>query len=239
MNVALRPVAALSAVERAAMRGLLEAHFSGVSEDGFAADLAGKTHALLLLDGARLVGFSTIAYELVEDAGERLGVIHSGDTIVDPAAWHAGALAPAWIAAVRHIHASADPLWWLLICSGVRTWRFLPVCFRSWVPQPDSGDAVLLARRDRLARRRYGAAFDPTSGIVRLARPQRLRAALQAIPGHLHADPVNAFFFASNPGWRDGDELGCLCRLDDDANLTPTGRRLLRLGRHQAAAWPD
>lgn len=231
MKIALDPVATLGAGERAAMAALLGRHFEGVSPGQFAADLAGKTHVLRLVDGGTLAGFSTIAYERLDDAGEAIGVIHSGDTIVDPAAWHAAALAPAWVAAVHAIHAGRGPLWWLLICSGVRTWRFLPTCCRDFVPRP-GGDPALLARRDRLAARRYGAAC--AGGIVRLAAPQRLRAGLDEVPAHLAADPLVGHFLALNPGWRAGDELCCLAALDE-ARLTPLGQRQLRLGRRMLA----
>jgi len=225
------PVADLAAADRAAMATLLQRHFLGVTPEQFAADLAGKTHVLRLFDGASLVGFSTLAYARTDDAGEAIGVVHSGDTIVDPSAWHAAVLAPAWIAAVHALHGGRGALWWLLICSGVRTWRFLPTCCRDFVPRPD-GDPILLARRDRLAHERYGAAF--IDGIVRLAAPQRLREGIATVPAHLATDALCAYFLSANPGWREGDELCCLASLDP-GNLTALGQRQLRLGRRMLA----
>lgn len=225
MKARLDPVAALDVSVQSEMAMMLARYFSGVSDGQFTADLACKTHVLRLFDGVRLVGFSTIAYERIGDAG----VIHSGDTIVDPEVWHSATLAPAWIAAVHAIHAGHGPLWWLLICSGLRTWRFLPMCCRDFVPRSD-GNPALLAQRNHLGQRRYGNAFDTATGVVRLAKPQLLRDDLARIPPHLLADPAVAYFLHANPGWRDGDELCCLASLDEE-RLTPLGQRQLCLGR--------
>jgi len=223
MSTACTPLDQVGASERAEMQALLARHFSGVTPAEFATDLQDKTHVVRLRDAAgALVGFSTLAY-LSDLAGD--AVVVSGDTIVDPAGWAQARLAPAWIRAVRALHGD-DPrtLWWLLICSGLRTYRFLPVFWQHFVPGPGQGDATLLARRARLASARYGAAFAPDTGVVRLRAPQRLRPHLAAAPAHLGADAPGAFFLAANPGHGDGDELACLCALTAD-NLTSAGRR--------------
>ena len=63
MRTVFTPVGQLDASERAAMCDLLDRHFIGVDQESFAADLAGKTHALRLLgDDGRLAGFSTMDY---------------------------------------------------------------------------------------------------------------------------------------------------------------------------------
>jgi hypothetical protein len=55
----------------------------------------------------------------------------------------------------------------------------------------------------------------------------------------LHGIPANrlrnrhvAFFAQRNPGHRDGDELVCLTRLQDD-NLTASGRRIVAAIRRE------
>jgi hypothetical protein len=113
---------------------------------------------------------------------------------------------------------------WLLITSGFRTYRFLPVFWRWFVPRHDG--AADCGLRDRLAAARFGAGFDPATGIVRLAAPQRLRAGFREVPSGRERDPHTAFFLEANPGWAAGDELACLCELADD-NLTPAGRRMV------------
>jgi hypothetical protein len=231
----LATVAALTAADRRRMHALLDRFVAGVTPERFAADLEAKTHALLLEhEGGDLVGFSTLRYDPdAAGAGEEpLNVITSGDTIVDPAGWGASLLAPAWIAAVRHLHRGhpGQRLVWLLIASGFRTYRFLPVFWRDFAPRHDRPTtAAERALMERLAGERFGACYDPAAGVVRFAEPQVLRDGLGGIPQGRLADPHVAFFTHANPGHARGDELVCLADLGDH-NLTPAGRRAVRRG---------
>jgi hypothetical protein len=227
----LREVDSLSVTERDAMHELLQRHFDGVTRSGFERDLSSKTHALLLTDRAgSLTGFSTLRYEHGKFAGATAGVVWSGDTIVDPTAWRSSALSRAWIRGVMELHGDCpDPLWWLLICSGFRTYRFLPLFFRQSWPRRDAPlPQALRPLRDALARHAYGTAFDPCSGIVQLPQPQRLRSHLGGQPEERAAhDEDVAFFLGANPGHADGDELVCLARILP-LDLSPAGQRMTR-----------
>jgi len=223
------PTAELNFSATAVLRELLERHFHGVTQRGFVDDLADKSHVVRLFDGTRLVGFSTLAYSYVTWQGRRLAIIRSGDTIVDPLAWSAVGLAPAWIAAVRALHAQRlEPLYWLLICSSVRTYRFLEVFWQHFTPSVSGPDLELEPLRDHLAQAMYGGEFHPSDGVVRLIRPQVLRPHLQDLPDHVRHSPGAQLFYALNPGHAEGDELVCLCALSD-ANLTAAGRRMVRM----------
>lgn len=224
MNSRYDALGDVDASARESMHQLLAKHFTQVDGQRFAADLEDKTHVLRLFDDSgELCGFSTFA--LCRLAGKQ--VVVSGDTVSDPHSWSAARLAPAWINAVREL-AGGDlsALWWLLICSGERTYRFLPTFFRAFVPQRDGADPVLLALRDRLAAERFANAFDPLSGVVRLTHPHGLQGHLRQLPAHLEESPDGRFFRTCNPGFAAGDELACLCSLAED-NLTPVGRRAL------------
>lgn len=262
--------AALTADEVRRMHALLESFFDGIGERRFRADLEEKNWVVLLeREDGRLAGFSTLLLYGERWAGRRITVVCSGDTIVEPPAWGAALLPRAWVRAVRALHArrGTGPLWWLLIVSGFRTYRFLPVFCREYFPAAE-GTADIPARRaagvradgasDRglgtvtretgagpasprlramagvLARRRFGDAYDPATGIVRLAEPQRLREGMREIPPRRRQDPHVAFFLRANPGYERGDELVCLARLDD-ANLTAAGLRMLYGCRRLAA----
>lgn len=239
MNGRLIPRAAVDPALADSMYRLLDRHFLGVERDRFLTDLAEKNWVLLLEETpGRLVGFSTLL--LYEDRvrGGRDTVVYSGDTIVDPAAWGSPALARSWIRGVRRLHERRDAgrLWWLLITSGFRTYRFLPVFCRRFYPHhAASSTDALRARRDRLARRRFGDRYDPGSGIVRFARPQRLRPGLVEIPASRRGDPHVTLFARLNPGHAEGDELVCLAELGD-ANLTRAGFRMLYGGSAERPA---
>ena len=228
---------ALGAAERRAMAALLDAHFLGVTPALFEQDLADKDYALLIEDLDHLVdhptdslrGFTTFALRSAEVRGERLWVLYSGDTIVEGSARGSFALAQGWIGAVRRLRQGLEPtarLVWLLICSGPRTYRFLPVFFRHFHPRIDHPTpAATGALMAALATRRYGDRYDARTGVVRLPHPQPLRPALREPPGE-GRDPHVAFFLHRNPGHAEGDELVCLTELDDD-NLTAAGRRMV------------
>ena len=226
---------------RDAMFSLLTAHFVGVDRATFDRDLEAKSCAILLEDDAGNVrGFSTMVVYESCPAGMPVSVVYSGDTIVDPAWWGSPALARTWVRAVRQLapESEARDVYWLLLTSGFRTYRFLPVFFREFYPRFDAAtparEAALL---DVLAQERFGQQYDAASGVVRFEHPQILSPDLVTLPGHRMArkntedrpvpDRHIAFFLARNPGFVRGDELVCLTRIDD-RNLTPAGRRMAR-----------
>ena len=174
------------------------------------------------------MGFSTIlAYETTF-AGSPMSVICSGDTIVAPEAWSSQVLPRSWIESVARLRKqySRGPYIWLLITSGFRTYRFLPVFWQYFFPRFDAETPARYTRMiDQLAGKRFGDQYDPARGIVRLRNPQRLREGLAGIPPGREDDPHIAFFASRNPGHMAGDELVCIAELSPE-NLTPAGRRV-------------
>jgi hypothetical protein len=224
----------LTAPQRDAMFALMGTSYDGLCRAVFDADLAEKRWVILLTDpaGVRVRGFSTQTTMEATAAGSPVCALFSGDTIIERGAWGALALERAWL---RHAIglAEADPArrwFWFLISKGYRTFRYLPVYFRSYHPSPD-GPMPPLEREalDRLAAARFGGAWDAKSGIVRHPGDYRLRAGVGDINARELRDPRVAFFQRRNPGWAAGDELACLAELSR-ANLRPAGLRLLRGG---------
>jgi len=236
VNGILKRVDRLDKDRRAQMYPLLARHFDGVSAEVFTADLDEKNWALLFEDEGELVGFSTFLLYPFVHAGETLTVVYSGDTIVDPAAWGSTALPRMWIDAVRRLHAEhghehgSGRLVWLLITSGFRTYRFLPVFWRDFHPRHDASiPPDVAALRDALARERFGDHYDPARGVVRLGNPQALREHLAGVSEARRMNPHVAFFLSANPGHVRGDELVCITELSEE-NLTRAGWRMVRSG---------
>jgi hypothetical protein len=133
-----------------------------------------------------------------------------------------------WIASVNRLRElyPTRRYYWLLIASGFRTYRFLPLFWKLFYPRFDAGiPDDMRGLRDDLAANRFGAAYDAGKGIVRFSRPQVLRNELLDVPSARLTDPHVAFFLRSNPGYVYGDELVCITELCE-ANLTPAGRRM-------------
>jgi hypothetical protein len=220
----------LSADQLAAMFDLLSAHFEGVTREQFERDLSEKNWAMLIERGGRLVGFTTIlAYE-THFGRDTVSVIYSGDTIVSPEAWNSSALPRGWIESVVKLRALYPRGWfyWLLITSGFRTYRLLPVFWKEFAPRHDEETSPLdKALLDHLAYQRFGDRYDVATGIVRLNQPQRLRGGLAEVPAGRVDDPHVAYFLEHNPGHGRGDELVCITELSP-GNLTPAGRRMAK-----------
>ncbi|MEQ1692618.1 MAG: hypothetical protein ABMA00_15115 [Gemmatimonas sp.] len=231
------PRAALTVAEVDELFALLDTHFEGVSRRQFQHDLNEKDWVLRVRQDSRLVGFSTLQVGTSMFEGESVNVLYSGDTIVAPEAWSSPVLARGWIAMVRRVQGerASEPWYWLLLSSGFRTYRFLPVFWRDFWPRHDAptppGAARLLSH---LARERFAAAYLPDTGVVRFPHPQRLRASLAAVPEGKRRDAHVDYFLSRNPGHYNGDELVCITELGDD-NLTAAGARMVR-GIAQLAA---
>ena len=212
------------------MLDLLSRHFEGVTAQQFQTDLDAKNWIILLLDdGDGLAGFTTLDFQITTFCGQKESVLYSGDTIMDPAAWNSTILSRAWIETAYHLHRcfGTGPLWWLLITSGFRTYRLLPVFWRQFFPRCNSEiPNEISERRNLFARERFDSLFDEKAGVVRFPQPQRLRQHLRGIPSHRLRNRHVSFFQELNPGHVEGDELVCLTRLDDD-NLSSAGRRIV------------
>jgi hypothetical protein len=225
------PRAELDSRREEEMFALLSRFFDGVTRAQFQKDLAEKSWVILLERDARLVGFSTLLVYETAFVGEPVSVVYSGDTIVAPEAWSTPALSRAWIQCVRGLRESfpRGKYYWLLLTSGFRTYRFLPLFWREFYPRFDTPTPLEEKRLlDSLARERFGARFDSENGIVRFTQPQKLRGAMNQIPTGKIADPHVSFFLQRNPDHVFGDELVCLTELADE-NLTAAGRRMVKL----------
>jgi len=198
----------------------------------FQQDLSNKNWILLLRDTGMgdIQGFSTLAfYKSSPQAGE-VGVVYSGDTIIRPAYWGTPELPRIWIKTVLEVGESLPkPLYWLLISSGYKTYRFLTVFFKEFYPRYDQPTpAETQALIHHLALERFGTDYRLELGIVRFqtgATP--LKAGVAEITESRLKDPHVAFFLQANPGHTAGDELVCITHLHPD-NFTPAGRRMYR-----------
>jgi hypothetical protein len=227
----------VDAVMRDEMFSVFKEHFEGVARGQFERDLAEKSHVILIQRDGRLVGFSTLLVYETAHAGAPVSVVYSGDTIVTPEAWGTMALPRAWIAAVNRLRKDFPHgrYFWLLLTSGFRTYRFLPVFWREFFPRFDvttpSCSRELLVH---LARERFEQQFNEDSGVVRFSEPQCLRSQLSVVPAERLKDPHVKFFLSRNPGHAGGDELVCLTELTAQ-NLTAAGRRMT--GEHEHARY--
>lgn len=227
----VRRVDALSSRDTDAMYALMRDYFDGVSRQVFARDLAEKEWAVLLTEEGveRIRGFSTMMRFDATVDDEPIAAIFSGDTIVDRDCWGETLLPRLWSQHAFRVAASIRDrrTYWFLICSGYKTYRFLPVFFREFYPNHARATPARERRiLDALAHARYPREYDAEAGVVRLATPAPLRAGVADVTEGRLRDPHVAFFARTNSSHERGDELACLTELVP-SNLTPAGRRMV------------
>lgn len=229
-------VSALSENISQAMVALYLDYYDGADSSRVLSDMQCKSKVLLLYHDDVLVGFTTFEVYEKEWEAQPVTVIYSGDTIVKQEHWGQQALAFAWI---RHIgelkQVNPDkPIYWFLIVKGHRTFKYLPAFTHSFYPHWSIDRHDLKPLLDDLAQEKFGKYYDPSRGII----------AFETTHGHLKSEYVfpkeneksNSavhFFLERNPGYRNGDELACICSFADE-NLRSLTKRIL-YGKEKSA----
>lgn len=222
--------AALSPSTVDQMALLFAEHYELACPDNFRRDLAEKDQVVLLREAGTgaLQGFSTLATYTTCVQGQAVGVVYSGDTIIRPAFWGTPALPSVWIKRVLALAGEMpQPVYWLLISSGYKSYRFLPVFYREFYPRYDRPTPPEVQKLlDALAQERFGAQYDPQTGIVRFdGGGTPLRPGVADVNEERQRNPHIRFFLERNPGHAQGDELVCLTQISWQ-NLTPAGQRM-------------
>jgi hypothetical protein len=227
----VKGIADLSAHERDEMYGLLSYYFANTSRQQFEGDLAEKDWVIILCDPVtnRVQGFSTLMKLRLTIAGEPVVIFFSGDTIIHREYWGETILPKLW---GRHVFGLADQIrdarvYWFLICSGYKTYRYLPLFFREFYPSHHRPMPPHFKRMlDQIGQFKFGGEYDSECGVIRFQKASPLQSGVAEITPQRLTDPHVAFFISANPGHGDGDELACLAELSRD-NLTSAAVRLV------------
>lgn len=224
----LLPREALSAEDVSEMFALFGNFFEGVSERRFRADLDEKQWIIRFTRGTVLCGFSSLKFSRHVHREKAIAVLSSGDTIMAPEGRSTTVLARTWIDAVNQLRNCYDEpdLVWLLLVSGFRTYRLLPVFWREFYPCYERSTPVgVQEQMHSVASALFGPQYSPAEGVVRFQEPQVLRPEHNGIPESRRDDPHVNFFVSRNPSHSEGDELVCWARLSHE-NLTQAGARM-------------
>lgn len=226
------PRCQLTDLDAQRMYNLFQDFYQNTTVEIFTRDLNGKDWVILLRDreSKTIQGFSTLACYASLFKENPIGVVYSGDTIIHPAYWRSFELPRVWGRTVLEVgERLPKPLYWLLISSGYKTYRFLTVFFKEYYPRYDrSTPPETQELIHHLAHERFALDYYPELGIVRFSKGATpLRVGVAEINDVRLKDPHVAFFVAKNPGHTLGDELVCLTHVHPD-NFTPAGRRMIR-----------
>ena len=224
-------------MDRTAMFHLYDSYYQGASRKVFRMDLDDKDYVIALKDHEGVIrGFSTLAIFNERFYESKIRVIFSGDTIVDKAYWGQNPLSQTWIEFAGHIKAGAPeiPLYWLLIVKGHRTYRYLSIFSNQYFPRYErETPAEYQELMHYLGNERFGDSYNPESGLVLFPEPRSyLIPELAVIPDKDRERPEIKYFLERNPQYYEGDELLCLCELQEQ-NLTNLASRWFKDGDSQ------
>lgn len=222
----------LSATDIRSMFRVFSENFGSATTEIFERDLGNKNWVILLRDDetGELEGFSTLALYETHFNGKPISVVYSGDTIIRREYWGTPELPRSWIHTVLEKSVNmVQPLYWLLISSGYKTYRFLTVFYKEFYPRYDKLTPLeIQAIMEYLAMQRFGSDYHCEEGVVRFkngATP--LRDGIAEVTDERLHDPHVAFYISKNPGHINGDELVCITQVHPD-NFTAAGKRMAR-----------
>lgn len=213
---------------------LMDMYYDGMLYDNFTNDLEEKDHCILLTDNDGILrGFST-QKQLSFTANER--VIHgvfSGDTIIHRDYWGSLELYKAFAKHFIRYGKQFDKYYWFLISKGYKTYKMLPVFFRTFYPDcrttlPEDEKAIMNA----FGHLKYPDEYNERTGVIEYnGQKDKLKTGVADITEKQLKDKHIRFFTDKNPHYYEGNNLVCLACLSED-NLSPAARRLL-LGERQ------
>ena len=162
---------------------LFTRYYQSVDRPTFDRDWEEKDWVLLLRDDEGVLrGFTTMKLFDLEVLGHRVRTVFNGNTIIDQAYWGEHGLVRTWCRFMAELKSKvpAVPLYWYLICSGYRTYLFLPLFFREFLPRCDRSPPLFEKNlRDFLGRMKFAEEY--RDGVVHVAKPREcLRSELAA-----------------------------------------------------------
>ncbi|HEV7716563.1 MAG TPA: hypothetical protein VGO53_13280 [Steroidobacteraceae bacterium] len=181
-----------------------------------------------------LLGMAAIDVYPVEFRGQKLAVISTTHVLIREA-WRGRNLlqklgARTFLA--TRLRYPLRPIYWFFDTFSYKSYLLLPRNFRHFWPRYDEPTPEpRAALMDQLATQTYGAAWQPTRGVVARSGQKRLRSTAAPLVLGPGTDPELEFFARANPGHPDGDMLVCLCPLTLSNWLSLARKALQRLRR--------
>lgn len=207
-------VTTLSHSKKQQMAALYFDYYDGSDQARFYQDLAVKDEVLFLEYDQQLVGFSTLQFYTFQQKT----IVYSGDTIVNPAHWQQQSLHSAWISRMGLLKQAnpTQPLYWLLLVKGYRSYKYLVVFAKTFYPDWRKQQPTLKALTDQLAMAKFAALYNAKTGVVECPSEYGyLKTPLAQLAPHEQQKASAQFFINKNPYYYQGHELVCLCELSE------------------------
>jgi hypothetical protein len=210
----------LDAADKARMFELMRQYYDGVTEDRFLLDLSNKHAVIVLRDEVEknIRGFSTLRMVHARLGNKRLRGVFSGDTVIEKRYWGQRALGKAFLRFLflEKLKHPLEPLYWLLISKGYKTYLMMANNFSEHYPRFERPTpARKRAIMDAFYMELYPSNYDPETGLIKFSAEQGcLKSGVAGISkGLLASNRRIAFFQKANPHWSRGVELACIARM--------------------------
>lgn len=212
---------------------LMSDYYDNIKKEKFFSDFKSKNNVIVLRDKNNVIkGFSTIVFYDLKISSGTYKILFSGDTIIHKDYWAHNNLANVWLRfAIKKQQEFQEPLFWLLISKGYKTYKYLNTFFKTYYPNPtlkipDLEQSII----DEFGRLFYPNNYDKKAGILRMNKEKDyLKEEIAKISEEkIKNDKVVKFFLEKNPEYYLGNELICITNLSTE-NVNKAGERLLGL----------
>jgi hypothetical protein len=212
---------------------LMLGYYENVNPFDFDLDLQRKDHVVVLRKDRHICGFSTQAFWEKTIAEQKVGIVYSGDTIVDRNARVSFAMPVAFGQYLNTVYARAPerPLYWLLTSKGFRTFRAMSVFFSNYFPAEgrllsDFENRLL----EMLCAEKFPGRLDRNNWILKAPpESQTLKTGADLAEMSSRSHPDIERFVQLNPSYRCGDELICLARFEKTNVKASLWNKVLKL----------
>src|SRR6185503_16483836 len=170
LKTAIVSIGQLTPQDKARMLQLMQAYYDSVTERQFLEDLSKKDAVILLKDRTgEIQGFSTLATVRVKLDGKTLRAIFSGDTVIDKQYWGQRALGKAFLRYlfIEKLKSPFEPLYWLLISKGYKTYLMMANNFSEYYPRFEQSTPARARRMlDAFYSTLYPDRYDSKTGLI-------------------------------------------------------------------------
>ncbi len=195
----------------------LAARFTDTSREIYEQSVREKRDCVLLRDrSGALVGLGTVDLFELSHEGRVVTVLFPGNTVFGE-----GVRGQSLVERIGFLYFLGErlkhptrPIYLCYDTFSYRSYRMLCRNFAEFWPRRGAAlprwEAGLF---DAIGRRRYGAAWDPATGVIRGDGSRRLKEWVAPVTPELLEDPDIRHFAALNPGYASGDVLFVMCPL--------------------------
>jgi hypothetical protein len=211
-----------------AMFMLMDTYYDKMTYSNFISDLNEKEHCILLIDeSGRIQGFSTQKFISFPLNSKEIHGVFSGDTIIHKDYWGSFELYRVFAQSFIKYSEQFTNFYWFLISKGYKTYRMLPLFFKTFYPNYLEQTPVYEKKvMDAFGHFKYPGEYNKKTGIIEYPGEKvKLKQGVADVTLKQLKDKNIQFFINANPDYMMGNDLVCLARLEQD-NLKPAARRL-------------